>query len=602
VVISRRGADGSVIWISTLGGNEEDIGRAFLVGAGGFVYVAGSTTSTNFRAGPGGTSLSGSKDGFIARISSGGSTLSWLQFIGGPGEEEIHSLALGQDGKVYAAGWTTSQQMPASDAGPSLGMRDLFVSRIHPSTGIVERTLVRSGRLNEEATSIVTGEDAGTNTALYVTGYTESPDFPMGVTPRTGNTQTDGGREALVLKLDDQLGTPLWGTFIGAASGPDEGNEVLYIPGTNRVMVVGTTRASDFPNSYPAAAPQGANAFLAAFHPGTGDRTFSTVVGGSGDDEGNALTTGIAQSIFIGGKTTSTDLPVPFGFDSVSEGTEGFVIQMGQDGTGFRPEWGTYAGGSQDDDVRALASSLNHDTLFIGGAARSPEMLPHQLRPTDEAHAGGEDLFLIALASTDLTPPLGQVYDGPSGDTGRDTNPQAYAANWVFTDRETPIQDYRFGAGTHPGCDNVIPFRPAGLNSSVSLASALQQMPELERGRWYFATVIARNQAGLENTVSSNGYFLLLPDGGPPDPLPPRPGPVTPCPEWPADGGTPDAGVDAGVDAGTGTDGGGGQSDGGSDPEGPVGWSCGCGTTSGPTGLMLLVLVAVGLRMARREA
>ena len=328
-------------------------------------------------------------------------------------------------------------------------------------------------------------------------------------------------------------------------------------------------------------------------------------MGGAGDDEGNALAAGATQSIFIGGRTTSADLPVNFGFDSLSEDTEGFVIQMVQDGTGFRPEWGTYVGGSQADDVRALESSPNHDTLFIGGMTQSPGMLPHPLRPIDEAHSGGQDMYLLSLASTDLTPPLGQVWDGLSGDTGTDTNPQAYAANWSITDRETPLLDFRFGAGTIPGCADVLPFRSVGLNSSVMLSSAQQQMPELQPGRWYFATVLARNQLGLENRISSNGYLLLYPDGGP-NPQPPRPGPVTPCPGEPPDAGPPDAGVDggvdAGVDAGTGTDGGGGQSDGGSEPEGPVGWSCGCGTTSGPTGLMLLVLVAVGLRMARREA
>jgi MYXO-CTERM domain-containing protein len=505
--------------------------------------------------------------------------------------------------------------MPASDAGPSLGGRDLFVSRIHPTTGIVERNMVRSGRLNEEATSIVTGEDAGTNTTLYVTGYTESPDFPMGVPPVTGNTQTDGGREALVLKLNDQLGTPVWGTFIGAASGPDEGRGVLYVPERNSVMVVGTTRSGgDFPHSYPPtqAVPAGANAFLAAFDPSTGTRTTSSIVGGVGDDEGNALapgpvlTNGSVQTLFIGGKTTSTDLPISFGFDSQSAGTEGFVIQMGYDGTGFVPEWGTYVGGSQTDEVRTLASRRTPtNTLFIGGTTRSPEMLPNPLRPLDFGHAGGEDMFLISLASSDLTPPLGEVRDGISGDRGTDTNPRAFLANWTFTDRETPILDYHFGAGTIPGCANVLPFRSVGLNVSVSLNSTQGQMPELEPGKWYFATVIARNQAGMQNRVSSNGYFLLLPDGGP-NPLPPRPMPVSPCPGEEPDGGTPDAGVDGGTgtDGGTdgGADGGDGESDGGSGPESPVGWSCGCGTGGGPTSLVLLVLVALGLRTIRREA
>jgi hypothetical protein len=337
VLISRRNADGSVVWTSILGGMGFDFGKAFAIGAGGFVYVAGSTTSD----GLGSPSLSGARDGFIARIDSGGSSLDWFKYIGGTGEEEIVSLTLGQDGRLYAAGWTTSMQMPASNAGPSLGGRDLFVSRLNPTTGALERTLVLSGRLNEEATSITTGEPiTGGAAVLYVTGYTESPDFPMGVPPINGNSETTGGREAVVLKLNEQLSTPLWGTLLGANSGGDEGRGVMYVPSSNRVMVVGTTRSSNFPNSNSGTAPPGANAFLAVFNAANGVKTFSTVVGGSGDDEGAALTTGSFGSVYIGGKTTSTDLPVPFGFDSQSAGTEGFVIRMSTDGFTFTPEWG----------------------------------------------------------------------------------------------------------------------------------------------------------------------------------------------------------------------------------------------------------------------
>jgi MYXO-CTERM domain-containing protein len=606
-VISRRNADGSVVWTSILGGTGIDFGKAFAIGAGGGVYVAGSTTSEGL-GDQWSSSRSGPRDGFIARLDSGGSSLDWFKYIGGPGEEEIVSLTLGQDGKLYAAGWTTSTQMPASDAGPSLGMRDLFVSRIHPDTGALERTLVLSGRLNEEATSIATGEPLSGGTAvLYITGYTESPDFPTGgVGPIVGNSQTDGGREAVVLKLNEQLGPPLWVTFLGANAGADEGRGVMYVPDGSRVMVVGTTRSSNFPNSNSGTAPPGANAFLATFRAASGVKDFSTVVGGSGDDEGAAITTGSFGSVYIGGKTTSTDLPVPFGFDSQAAGTEGFIIRMGADGGGFLPEWGTYAGGALADEVRALASDTNPDVLLIGGTTRSGEMLPQPLRPsTDDTYNGGEDMFLLSLAATDLTPPMGQVQDGIGSDKDTDTNAQAITASWSFTEDHSTITEYVFGAGTAPGCANTVSFRSVGLTSFVSLTPASGQFSELRPGNWYFATVIAKNQAGLENRVSSDGFFLLFPDGGP-SPIPPAPGPVTPCPGEQPDGGTPDAGVDAGVDAGadagTETDGGGGQSDGGSDPESPVGWSCGCGTGGGPTGLLLLVLVALGLRIARREA
>jgi MYXO-CTERM domain-containing protein len=194
-----------------------------------------------------------------------------------------------------------------------------------------------------------------------------------------------------------------------------------------------------------------------------------------------------------------------------------------------------------------------------------------------------------------------EVRDGIGSDTDTATSGKGMTASWTFSDAESAITEYVFGAGTHPGCANVMPFRSVGLDVSIQLTSTSGQMPELQPGQWYFTTVIAKNQAGLENRASSDGFFLKFPDGRP-STIPPAPGPVTPCPGEQPDAGTPDAGVDAGVDAGTGTDGGGGESDGGSGPESPVGWGCSCGTGGGPTGILLLVLVALGLRMARREA
>lgn len=593
VVVSRRSPTGSVIWTSILGGNGIDIGRAFAVGANGDVFVAGSTESTDLGAGPRGEQPVGGKDGFIARISSDGSVLEWIQYIAGPGDEEIYSLTRGQDGKLYAAGSTRSARLSGSDAGVSGGGLDLFVSRIDAVSGAVERTLVRGGSRDEEALSIVNGEDAGTRALLYVTGYTESPDFPLGVAPANPNSETDGGREAVVLKLSDQLTSPEWATFIGGGLGLDEGRAVLYLAETNRLMVVGTTRASNFPRLHaPGTNPMGANAFLAAFNPANGASTFSATMGGGGDDEGLALTTGSFGSLYVGGRTASTDVPVPFGFDARAQLTEGFVLRMSPEpgDAGFVQEWGTYVGGSQDDDVRALAAPASNEVLLIGGMTGSSEMMPQQLRPIDSARDGGEDMFLISMNAVDLTPPLGVVYDGRSGDTATVMENREASANWEFTDRESSIVSYEFGLGTVPGCDDVVNFRSATGNEVITLRTDLNEMPELERGRWYFSLVRAKNSLELTNTVTSTGYFVTLTDGGPAL-RPNRPDAGDPCSRPQPDGGTPDGGADGGT----------GPSDGGdSEPQSPVGYSCGCGATGGPAGLLLLLLVAFGLRAARR--
>jgi hypothetical protein len=588
VVVSRRSPTGPVIWTSILGGSGVDIGRAFAVGANGDVFVAGSTTSTDLGAGPNGEQHVGGKDGFIARISSDGSVLEWIQYIAGPGDEEIYSLTRGQDGKLYAAGSTRSAQLSGADGGLARGGLDLFVSRIDAVSGAVERTLVRGGSRDEEAFSIANGEDAGTRALLYVTGYTESPDFPLDAPPATPNSETAGGREAVVLKLNDQLASPEWATFIGGNPGPDEGRAVLYLAETNRLMVVGTTRASNFPRLHATGtSPPGANAFLAAFNPTNGASTFSATVGGGGDDEGLALTTGSFGSLYIGGRTASADLPVPFGFDARAQLTEGYVLRLSPEpaDAGFVQEWGTYVGGSQDDDVRALGAPASNEVLLIGGMTGSSEMMPHQLRPIDSARDGGEDMFLISMNAVDLTPPLGVVYDGRTGDTSTVMESREASANWKFTERESSIMSYEFGLGTVPGCDDIVNFRSASRNEDITLLADLNEMPELERGRWYFSIVRAKNRLELTNTVSSNGYFVTLTDGGP-SLRPNRPDASVPCSRPQPDGGT---------------DGGTGQSDGGAaGPQSPVGFSCGCGATGGPTGLLLLMLVAFGLRAARR--
>lgn len=600
VAVGRRNSDGTVLWTSILGGNGDDLGKAFAIGANGDVFVAGFTTSTELGTlgtTPSGTPHRGGKDGFIARISSSGDELFWVQYIGGLGDEEIFSLTLGTDGKLYAAGSTNSQQLPASDAGVPRGGKDLFVSRLHAETGAVERTLVLSGRLDEEALSITTGErpDSGT---LYVTGYTDSPDFPLGIAPRTPNTQTDGGRESVVLKLNEQLATPLWGTFIGASTGGDEGRAVLFDSRTQRVMVVGTTRGLDFPNSRPTSNfPPGANAFLAAFEASNGNRTFSTFVGGSGDDEGLAITTGTFNSIYIGGRTNSPDLPVtPFGFDLAANATEGFVFRMGMESGTYNPEWGTYVGGSMDDDVRALGSGPRDTVLLIGGMTRSADMMKHTLRDMyDLPYKGGEDMYLIAIAALDLTPPVGVVRDGVAGDSDVETDPLRVKANWAFQDPEYPIIGHEFGVGTLPGCTDIVPFRSVELASFIDLPVGQGLPAPLEPGRWYFSTVTAKNEVGLTQTLSSDGYFLLLPDGGPAQ-RPTRPG-AGPCPGAP-DGGPPDAGVQPPPDGGVQPPPDGGINEPGKDS--PLGWSCNCGAAGGPAGLLMLVLVALGLRTARR--
>jgi len=608
VVVSRLSKTGSVHWIAVLGGRMDDVGTSLAFGVDGYIYIGGITASNDFPRGTSSAALKpfqgGPTDGFVARLSSSGLTLDWVQLIGGSKEDEIQSLTItpGAAGeaailKVYAAGWTTSGGLPpGTDTGTS-GGRDMFVSRLDYLTGTVEKTLIRRGSGHEEVSGIAAAPQRTTDggTQLYVAGYTASSDFPVG----SGRPAApgDSAGTAVVFKLDQELAAPpLWDSFLGGL-GLERGSGLVVT--SDRVTVVGTTSSSDFPTSDGKRAV-GADAFLASLSLETGERVFSTVVGGSGNDEGLAIAAGTFGSFYIGGKTTSTTLPaVAGGVNSASAGaSEGFVIRMGRGGSGFVPEWGTFVGGTGTDEVRALAAGLAYPVLVVAGVSGSDSLQrpPMVAQGAKRSNSGAEDMFLFSMNAWDLTAPKGVVRDGREAtDLDRTSSTTTLEANWDITDLETDIQRFDFTVGTGPECEDVRGVSPAASNF-VSLSSTDGGIPTLTPGRWYFVNVRATNDAGLSSTISSNGIFVLQPDGGPAtlpgrparlvcgsvpgEPGPEEPGPEEPGPEEPGPGepGPGDPLV----------------------PGSPLGWSC--GTPGGPTGFVLLVVAAFALLSARRRS
>lgn len=580
VIVSRFRASGTLLWLTVLGGPENDVGTAVVIGANNDIHVAGATRSPGLQT-QSATSLQGD-DGFVARIGSAtGSPLLSFHYVGGTGDEFIYDLTLGPDGKLYAVGTTTSPSMPGAVGGTDGGL-DLFISRF-TGAGVLEKTLLRGGLNDDVGYSITSGVLADGGMGLYVTGYTDSPNFPNSSAAPQQASLTN--RQVVVQSVDPQLNATNWSVLLGG-QGLDEGSRLLLIPtpSPGRVMVVGSTLSSNFPTSPQIPLlPAGRNAFLTSFLAHNGQQDFSGVYGGSGEDDGWAITQGTRQSLFIGGRTTSSTLPIGGGFDMTSQGAEGYVLRLVPNGTNYELEWGSFVGGNNADNVSVLAFSEQND-LIIGGATVSQDALQLQGPDAgyDPSYNGNTDIFVYSLRAKDLTPPVNlQILDGVGEDQDQQAPDKAMQASWLFQELDSDITGYEVAVGSTPGCTDVTGFTSVGIRSFVDLP------PAPTAGKWYYLTVRARNSEGLVSTVTTDGIFVTLPDGGPN----PIPNPEGTCPTGP-DGGTPDGGgPDAGVpDAGVPD---GGQEPGDGDPRSPVG--CACGTAGGPAGLVL-ILLALGLR------
>jgi len=126
---AKLNSGGNLIWNTFLGGNGNDQGWGTAVDGSGNVYVAGKSNTT--WGNPVRAYIAGgnNEDGFATGLDSSGN-LTWIDFLGGNGDDFGSGIAADRSGDVYVTGYST-----AAWGSPvrSFGANDAFVSKISPS-------------------------------------------------------------------------------------------------------------------------------------------------------------------------------------------------------------------------------------------------------------------------------------------------------------------------------------------------------------------------------------------------------------------------------------------------------------------------------------
>ena len=122
-----------------LGGADLDTGNAVAIDDTGAVYVTGSVESSNFPVTPGAYDeiANGGSDVFVTKISPSGLGLVFSTYLGGSGNgfypEQGNGIALGEDGVVFVAGQTDSDNFPTVGPGVDTtlgGPVDAFLAQL----------------------------------------------------------------------------------------------------------------------------------------------------------------------------------------------------------------------------------------------------------------------------------------------------------------------------------------------------------------------------------------------------------------------------------------------------------------------------------------
>ncbi|MFN2506291.1 MAG: kelch repeat-containing protein, partial [Acidimicrobiales bacterium] len=233
----------NVLYSRYLGGNGLDAARGIAVGDGD-VTVVGQTTSVDFPTSAGALqpALTGESDGFVARMSPSGEVVS-SSYLGGASADSANAVALGASGEIYIAGSTSSSDllrfpMPQAGFQPALaGEKDGFVAKLEPGGAAVAYTTYLGGRAADELKAIAV-DGAG---AAYVTGWTDSDDFPT----RDPVTGSGGDRDAVVAKLAAGGSELTYATHLGGRYQEEGWGIAVAASGT--ATVAGHTRSDNFP-------------------------------------------------------------------------------------------------------------------------------------------------------------------------------------------------------------------------------------------------------------------------------------------------------------------------------------------------------------------
>jgi len=321
------------------------------------------------------------------------------------GDERGSGIAIDGDGNVYVVGRTNSIEIPV--VSPILNRFDNtdhnatpfnphgrfnydgFLVKFNPdASAIVYSTYLGGQTGDDDAVAIVVDSLNGP----YIAGNTNSSDFPVknavGATP-------GGNGDVFLIKLNAAGSNVVFSTYLGGGALDTLRGMALDVNGN--IYLTGVTASSNFriANAVQPTYGGGPNdGFLTKFTNDGSVVTFSTYIGGSGDDGAGGVIADPSGNSYVVGYTTSNDFPL-FQPIQIQKGAGRDVFLTKFNSTGTVRAYSTYLGGGGDDAGTGIALDPSGN-VYLTGTTTSlnfPTVSPTVL-PVQSTNGGGIDGFV----------------------------------------------------------------------------------------------------------------------------------------------------------------------------------------------------------------
>jgi hypothetical protein len=301
-------------------------GTAIAVDSAGNAYVTGYTSSIAFPTVNASQPVfgGGSYDAYVAKFDPNGACL-FSTYFGGSGADYGEGIAVDPGGNIYVAGYTTSSGLATPGAFQAIQKAgpfnpNAFVLKLSGNGSSKDYFTYLGGSVADRAFAI-TVDAIG---SAYVTGETQSPDFPV----QNAFQGYKGGHDAFVARLDAAGSALIYASFLGGSS-DDTGAGITVDSGGN-AYVAGDTDSADFPivSGFQTAKAAGFDAIIAKLS-ADGALLYSTYYGGNGDDYAAGIAVDLTGTVSAAGFTTSTNLVVPNALQPANAGGgDAFIAKL----------------------------------------------------------------------------------------------------------------------------------------------------------------------------------------------------------------------------------------------------------------------------------
>jgi hypothetical protein len=395
-------------------GDTDTDGRGIAIDASGRAYVTGYTNNDNFPTqDPIDPDYNGvlDLDAFVFRLSADGSGLEYSTYLGTPNHDRGNAIAVDSSNCAYVAGETEGTTFPTASAyDPSApAIKNAFVTKLSAAGN----SLVYSTYLGSDNLDQAYGIDVDSSGYAYVAGLTLGANFPT--TPTAYDTPTAYSHQAFVTKFSP-TGTSLsYSTTVGYAS--DLEIYGLAADNSGNAYVVGYSGSSTFTLKNEYSDFSGAKDIIAfkinTTLSGEASLVYSTYIGGSLADVGNAIAIDSSGNAYITGYTDSSNFPVLNAYQGAANGSrDAFILKLSSSGNYL--VYSTYLGGSGNDIGEGIAVDSSGNA-YVTGSTTSNNF------PTFEAYDNtleAGDIFVAKLSTGGSNLRYSTFYGGSGNDVG----------------------------------------------------------------------------------------------------------------------------------------------------------------------------------------